>query len=77
MSSFLDKGNSIIYGAALDKFTGRYVPTGQLLGHAAKGKCGMQPFTLSGPFFTASEAKAAAAAEAISWAERRLVGREP
>ena len=73
MSNFLYKGHSIIYGAALDKFTGRYAPTGQLLWHGAKGKYGAHSFTLSELFSTANEAKAAAAAEAIFWAERRLV----
>jgi hypothetical protein len=73
MSSFLYKGHSIIYGAALDKFTGRYAATGQLLWHAAKGKYGTHCFTLSELFSTADEAKAAAAQEAIAWAERRLL----
>ena len=77
MSSFLYEGHSIIYGAALDNFSGRYAPTGQLLWHNTKGKYGTHSFTLSELFSTAEEAKAAAATEAISWAKRRLVGREP
>lgn len=73
MSSLLYRGHSIIYGAALDKFTGKYAPTGQLLWHGAKGKYGTHSFMLSELFSTAEEAKAAAAAEAISWADRRLL----
>ena len=66
MSSLLFKGHSVIYGAALDKFTRKYAPTGQLLWHGAKGKHGTHSFTLSELFSTADQAKAAAAAEAIS-----------
>ena len=73
MSSLLYKGHSIIYGASLDQFTGKYVPTGQIVWRAAKGKYGTHSFTLSRLFATADEAKALAAEEAIAWAERRLV----
>ena len=73
MSSLLYKGHSIIYGAALDDFTGRYAPRGQSVWHGAKGKYGAHSFTLSELFSTANEAKAAAAEEAIARAERRLV----
>ena len=77
MSSLLYKGHSIIYGAALDRFTGKYAPKGQLLWHGVKGKHGTHSFTLSELFPTADQAKAAAAEEAIAWAERRLVHLKP
>ncbi len=77
MSSLLYKGHSIIYGAALDKFTGRYVPTGQVLWHTLKGKHGTHSFTLSELFSTADAAQAVAAEEAIAWADRRLIQLRP
>jgi hypothetical protein len=73
MSSLLYKGHSIIYGAGLDEFTGRYAPTGQIVWHAAKGKHGAHSFTLSKLFSTADEAKAAAVEEAIRWTDQRLI----
>jgi hypothetical protein len=73
MSSLLYKRHSIIYGAALDQFTGKYAPTGQVVWHAAKGKHGSHSFTISELFSTAAAATAAAAEEAIAWAERRFV----
>jgi hypothetical protein len=77
MSSLLYKRHSIIYGAALDQFTGKYAPTGQIVWHSAKGKHGTHCFTLSELFSTAAEAKAAAAEEAIAWAERRFINAGP
>jgi hypothetical protein len=72
MSSLLYKGHSIIYDAALDRFTGRYVPTGQIVWHTMKGKHGAHSFALSELFATALEAKAVALEEAIAWADQRL-----
>ncbi|MGH7930385.1 MAG: hypothetical protein ACREQV_21650, partial [Candidatus Binatia bacterium] len=63
MSSLLYKRHSIIYGAALDEFTGEYAPTGQIVWHTVKSKHGTHSFTLSKLFSTASEAKAAAVEE--------------
>ena len=72
MSSLLYKGHSIIYGAALDEFTREYVPTGQIVWHAHKGKHGTHSFTLSKLFSTANEAKAAAVEAAIVWTDVRI-----
>jgi hypothetical protein len=74
MSSLLYKGHSIIYGAALDEFTGKYVPTGQIVWHMARGNHGTHSFTLSILFSTANEAKAVALEQAIGWADERLAG---
>ena len=71
MSSLLHKGHSIIYGAALDQFTGRMRPRLKSW-HSVKGQHGTHCFTLSELFPTADEAKAVAAEEAIAWTERRL-----
>ena len=76
MSSLLYKGHSIIYGAALDPFTGQYAPTGQIVWHALKGKHGTHSFTLAKLFSTANEAKAIALKEAITWADQRLAASE-
>ena len=72
MSSLLYKRHSIIYGAALDEFTRKYVPSGQIVWHTRKGKHGAHSFTLSKLFSTASEAKAVAVEEAITWTDERL-----
>jgi len=72
MSSLLYKGHSIIYGAALDEFTGKYIPTGQIVWHTVKRKHGAHSFTLSNLFCTANEAKAVALEQAIAWADERL-----
>ena len=68
MSSLLYKRHSIIYGAALNEFTGRYAPTGQIVWHSRKGKHGAHSFALSELFSTADEAKAVAEEEAKTWA---------
>ena len=60
MSSLLYKRHSIIYGAALDEFTGKYAPTGQIVWHSRKGKHGAHSFALSELFSTADGAKAVA-----------------
>jgi hypothetical protein len=73
MSSLLYKGHSIIYAAALDELTGKYVPTGQIVWHTVKRRHGAHSFTLSKLFSTANEAKAAAVEEAMAWAEHRLL----
>jgi hypothetical protein len=66
MSSFLYKRHSIIYGAALDLSTGKYVATGQFVWCTAKGKFCTESFILSKLFDTREEAKAVAASEAIA-----------
>ncbi len=72
MSSFLHKGYSIIYGAALDRFTAKYVPTAQFVWRTDKGKYATHSLTLSKLFDTREEAKAAAASEAIAWVNERV-----
>ena len=67
MSSFLYKGHSIIYGTALDQFTGNYAPNGQIVWHTVKGKYATHSFSLSELFSTADAAKAGAVTEAIAW----------
>ena len=76
MSSLLYKGHSIIYGAALDRLAGLYVPTGQIVWHLAKGNHGTHSFALSELFATATEAKAIALKEATAWADQRLAAHE-
>jgi hypothetical protein len=73
---FSPKGHSIIYGAALDKFTGSMPRLANSFGAARKASTPHIPSRFAELFFTAEEAKAAAAAEAIAWAKRRLVVRE-
>jgi len=77
MSSLLYKRHSIIYGAALDEFAGKYAPTGQIVWHSRKGKHGAHSFALSELFSTADGAKAVAEKEAKTWAEHRLVDVRP
>jgi hypothetical protein len=72
MSSLLYKRHSIIYGAALDRFTGKYAPIGQIVWHMPKGKHGTHSFAISELFSTADEAKAVALEQAIGWATERL-----
>ena len=57
MSSLLYKRHSIIYGAALDEFTGRYAPTGQIVWHSRKGKHGTHSFALSDYFLRLTRQK--------------------
>jgi hypothetical protein len=76
MSSFLYKGHSIIYGAALDGFTRQYLATGQLVWHGPKRNHGTHSFILSVPFATASEARVFALKEAIKLADERLAASE-
>ena len=71
MSSLLYKNHFIIYGAALDKFTGKYAATGQIAWQT-EAKQGKHSFTLSRLFSNASEAKVAAVEEAIAWTDQRL-----
>jgi hypothetical protein len=74
MSSLLYKKHSIIYGAALEEFSGRYAPTGQIVWHTVKRKHGAHSFTLSEGFATATEAQAIALKEAIAWAISTRLG---
>ncbi len=71
MSSLLYKRHSIIFGAAIDKFTGQYAPTGQII-YTVKRKYGTHSFTLSKLFSTADEAKTIALDEAIAWTDQHL-----
>jgi hypothetical protein len=72
MQSLLYKDHSIIYGAALDAFTGQYAPTGQIAWRTREGKHAKRSFTLSILLLRADEAKAAAAEEAIRWTDEHL-----
>jgi len=73
MSSILYKRPCNSYGVAVDEFTGKYAPTGQIVWHSRKGKHGTHSFALSELFSTVDEAKAVAEEEAKTWAERRVV----
>jgi hypothetical protein len=69
MKTLLYKGHSVIYGAALDGFTGKYAPTGQISWQSPARK---HSFTLSKLFSTAQEATAVAVEEAIARTDDRL-----
>jgi hypothetical protein len=72
MKSLLYKGHSIVYGASLDDFTGKYAPTGQIAWQTLEGKQKKHTFTMSKLFPTVYEAKAVAVEEAIAWTDQRL-----
>jgi hypothetical protein len=77
MSSLLYKGHSISYGATLDETTREYAPTFQIAWQAIDGKRDVHSFTALKRFSTFYDANTAAVEEAIAWADRRLMHREP
>ena len=76
MSSLLYKRHSIIYGAALDEFTGRYAPTGQIVWHSRKGKHGI-PLLCRNYFLRLTRQKVVAQEEAKTWLSAGLVDVRP
>jgi hypothetical protein len=74
MRSFRYKLHIVVYGAAFDRFTGLYAPTGQIVWQEPKGLHGSRSFTLAELFETSSAAAAVALKEASTWTDERLNG---